>query len=50
MQGLDVIESNLTNLDYVLDKIVYVKSHALNMMFKDAIVLKKETLNDNTIK
>jgi hypothetical protein len=41
-EGLDVIHNNLKNLDFVLNKIVYLKSHSVNMMFKDAIVLKKE--------
>lgn len=36
-------------MDYVLNKIVYLKSHAVNMMFKDAVVLKKEELDDNTV-
>ncbi len=48
-EGLDVIQNNLKNLDYVLNKIVYLKSHAVNMMFKDAIVLKKEALDEITI-
>ena len=41
-KGLDDVLTNLKSLDYVLNKIVYLKSHAVNMMFKDAIVLKKE--------
>ena len=48
--GLDVIFGNLKNLDYVLNKIVYLKSHAVYMMFKDAIVLKKEKqLDEDTV-
>lgn len=39
----------MKNLDYVLNKIVYLKSHAINMMFKDAVVLKKEQLSQDTI-
>lgn len=27
---------------------MYLKSHAVDMMFKDAIVLKKENLDDET--
>jgi len=45
-----VINDNLKNLEYVLNKIVYLKSHAVNMMFKDAIVLKKEAPDEETIK
>ena len=41
-QSVDNILQNLSSLDYVLNKIVYLKSHSVNMMFKDAIVLKKE--------
>ena len=48
-EGLDVIQNNLKNLDYVLNKIVYLKSHAVNMMFKDAIILKKEPLDEITV-
>lgn len=48
-ESLDVIQNNLKNLDFVLNKIVYLKSHSVNMMFKDAIVLKKEELDDLTI-
>jgi len=48
-EGLDVIHNNLKNLDFVLNKIVYLKSHSVNMMFKDAIVLKKENLDSSTI-
>ena len=48
-EGLDVIQNNLKNLDYVLNKIVYLKSHAVNMMFKDAIILKKEPLDEKTV-
>lgn len=48
-EGLDIIQNNLKNLDYVLNKIVYLKSHAVNMMFKDAIVLKKESLDEQTV-
>ena len=40
----------MKNLDNILNKIVYLKSHAINMMFKDAIILKKEKLNEETIK
>lgn len=48
-EGLDVISSNLKNLEFVLNKIIYIKSHSVNMMFKDAIVLKKEALDKDTI-
>jgi hypothetical protein len=48
-EGLVVSHNNLKNLDYVLNKIVYLKSHSVNMMFKDAIVLKKEPLDEQTI-
>jgi hypothetical protein len=41
-EGLDIINNNLKNLDFVLNKIIYLKSHSVNMMFKDAVVLKKE--------
>ena len=41
-ESLEVIGNNLKNLDFVLNKIIYLKSHSVNMMFKDAIVLKKE--------
>lgn len=44
-QSLEVIQDNLKNLDYVLNKIVFLKSHAINMMFKDAVVIKNEQLN-----
>jgi hypothetical protein len=37
--GIDMVSNNLKSLDYVLNKIVYLKSHAVYMMFKDAIVL-----------
>ena len=46
---MDVIHSNLKNLDYVSHKIVYLKSHAINMMLKDTIVLKKESLDERTV-
>lgn len=48
-KGLDNIQFNLQNLDYSLSKIVYLKSHAINMIFKDAVVLKKEPLDEGTI-
>ena len=48
-EGLDVISNNLKNLEFVLNKIIYIKSHSVNMMFKDAIVLKKEALDKDTI-
>jgi hypothetical protein len=48
--GIDLVQNNLKSLDYVLNKVVYIKSHAVNMMFKDAIVLKKETLNEETLR
>lgn len=47
--GVDTIFSNLQQLDYVLNKIVYLKSHAINMMFKDAVVLKKEAPDEYTV-
>ncbi len=49
-EGLDVIFNNMRNLEFVLNKIIYLKSHSVNMMFKDAVILKKESLNDKTIK
>ncbi|CDW85304.1 UNKNOWN [Stylonychia lemnae] len=47
-QSVDNIMLNLQNLDYVLNKIVYLKVHALNMIFKDTIVLKKQDIDDYT--
>lgn len=47
-QSVDNILQNLSSLDYVLNKIVYLKSHSVNMMFKDAIVLKKEQVDQMT--
>jgi hypothetical protein len=38
----------MINLDFILKKIIFLKSHAINMIFKDAIVLKKEQLDDKT--
>eukprot|EP00347_Sterkiella_histriomuscorum_P010844 403374708 len=46
--SIDNVQVNLQNLDYVLNKIVYIKSHAVDMMFKDAIVLKKEEIDQET--
>jgi hypothetical protein len=46
--NLDIIQNNLKNLDYVLNKIVYLKSHAVNIMFKDAIVVKKKQIDEIT--
>lgn len=47
--GIETVQNNLKSLDYVLNKIVYLKSYAVNMMFKDAVVLKKEPLNEVTL-
>ena len=48
-ESLDVITNNLTNLEFILNRIVYLKSHAINMVFKDAVILKKEQLEERTI-
>ena len=48
-KSLDEIQQNLKSLDYVLNKIVYLKSHAVNMIFKDAIVLKREKPDEKTM-
>lgn len=40
--AVDTIDQNLETLDYVLNKIVFLKSHSIGMMFKGAIILKKE--------
>lgn len=44
-EGLDVINGNLKNLDFVLNKIVFLKSHSVNMMLKNAVVMKKENVD-----
>jgi hypothetical protein len=41
-ESLEVISNNLKNLEFILNRIVYLKSHAINMVFKDAVILKKE--------
>ena len=46
--GLDVITTNMKNLDFILKKIIFLKSHAINMIFKDSIVLIKEPIDERT--
>ena len=48
-ESLEVISNNLKNLEFILNRIVYLKSHAINMVFKDAVILKKEQLEEKTI-
>jgi hypothetical protein len=47
--SIDVIQTNLMNLDFVSNEIIYLKSHAVNRIFKDAVIIKNEPLDDNVI-
>lgn len=44
---LEVVSSNMKNLDFILNKIVFFQNHSLNLMFKDAIILKRDEILDN---
>lgn len=48
--GLENIYSDIRSVELVLNRIMYIKSHAMSVMFKDAIVIKKQRLTDETIK
>lgn len=45
LENMEIISQNTENVDTLVNKIAYLRSHHVHMMFKDAVVLKKEKID-----